>query len=442
MTKRTNVRIISYIVTLLAILIVSVLINIRDVNSYKNQLELNYQQSLTELSECLDVINTDLTKTLYSNSSGEIYDLSRDLYAQCATAKNAISRLPVSQMELENAYRFLSQSSDYAQYVGGKIEAGEEITANEHKNLYVLLGYAQKFSDAASDMVKIVEAGGKITNGEVSNTKEINVSALSNSFSVSATTFEDFPTLLYDGPFSDQVLNKKSQLVSKAPVTDKESALKIAAKALGVNSDKVSYSEDEQSKIPCYTFQCARYIVSVTKQGGYIKSIIYSGNISESSITEDNAVSLAREYLSAIGYKNMEPCYKVTDNNICTVCFAYCENGVYYYSDLIKCGISLEDGSIASLDASTYLTNHTDREKFDAKLTAEQCKTKVSKYLTVNSIKKCVIPKSSGAEVQCYEFACTSKETGEDALIYINAQNANEEEIKLMLYTDNGTLVK
>ena len=66
----------------------------------------------------------------------------------------------------------------------------------------------------------------------------------------------------------------------------------------------------------------------------------------------------------------------------------------------------------------------------------------MSKYLTVNSIKKCVIPKSNGAEVQCYEFACTSKETGEDALIYINAQNANEEEIKLMLYTDNGTLVK
>lgn len=442
MTKRSYVRIISYVITLLVILIASVLINIRDVNTYKNQLELNYQQSLTELAECLDKINTDLTKTLYSNSSGEIYDLSRDLYAQCSTAKNAISRLPISQMELANTYKFLSQASDYAQYIGGKIEAGEEISAQEHKNLYTLLGYAQKFSAAAGDMVGIVEAGGKITSGEVSNANEINVSALSNSFSVSSTTFEDFPTLLYDGPFSDQVLNKKSVLVGNAEVTDKDTALKIAAKALDVNPDKVSFAEDEQSKLPCYTFQCARYTVSVTKQGGYIKNILYSGNVNEASITEDNAISLAKEYLKSIGYDNMEPTYKVTANNICTICFAYCENDVYYYSDLIKCGISLENGSIASLDAGTYLTNHIDRARFSPKLTQKQCNAKISKYLTINSVKKCVIPKPGGTEVECYEFSCTSKETGEDTLIYINVQNGREEEIKLMLYTDNGTLVK
>ncbi len=442
MTKRSFVRIVSYGISLLVILIAAVLVNVNNVNGYKAKLELNYQQSLSELSECLNTINTDLTKTLYSNSSGEIYDLSRDLYSQCATAKNAMSRLPVSQMELANTYKFLSQASDYAQYIGEKIENNEKISNEEHKNLYMLLNYSEKFLQATDDMVSLVESGGKITDGDITNTNEINITALSNSFTANSTTFEDFPTLLYDGPFSDQVLNKKSKLINNSDVTDKDAAKEIAAKALDVSINKISYSSDEQSNLPCYTFKCARYTVSVTKQGGFVKNILYSGNINENVITQSNAKNLAKEYLKNLGYTNMEPTYQITENNISTICFAYCKDGVYYYSDLIKCGISLADGKIATLDASTYLTNHIERRDFTSKISAEKCQKNISKYLTVNSVKKCVIPKSSGVEKECYEFACTGKDTGEDALIYINAQTGDEEEIKLMLYTDNGTLVK
>lgn len=442
MTKRNYVRITSYIVFGLTVIIAFALINTRGMTNYKNQLEISYQQSLTELSECLDSINTDLTKSLYSNSSNEIYDVSRDLYAQCATAKNAISRLPVSQMELGNTYKFLSQASDYAQYVGSKIEKGEKISDKEHKNLNTLLQYAQKFSKATQDMVKTVEAGGKITEGEINNTKAINLSSLSNNFSVSAKTFESFPTLLYDGPFSDQILNKKSKLVSQAKVTDKETCKNLVAKYLGVSSNKVNFEADEQSTMPCYTFKCGRYTVSITKQGGYVKSILYSGVVNDSNISEENAINLGKEYLDKIGYKNMKESYYTTSDNICTINFTYCENGVYYYSDLIKCSVSLSDGQILSVDAKTYLTNHTKRDKFSSKLTPQQCQKKLSSYLSVNSVKKCVIPKESGSEVMCYEYACTSKDTGEDALVYINTKTGQEEDIMLLLYTDNGTLVK
>lgn len=442
MTKRNYVRITSYIIFGLTVIIAFALINTRGMTNYKNQLEISYQQSLTELSECLDSINTDLTKSLYSNSSKEIYDVSRDLYAQCATAKNAISRLPVSQMELGNTYKFLSQASDYAQYIGSKIEKGAKISEKEHNNLNTLLQYAQKFSDASQDMVKMVEAGGKITEGEINNSKTINLSSLSNNFSVSAKTFESFPTLLYDGPFSDQILNKKSKLVQNSKVTDKETCKELVAKYLGVSTNKVIFESDEQSSMPCYTFKCGRYTVSVTKQGGFVKSILYSGVINDSNISEENAVNLAKDFLSKIGYKNMKESYYATADNICTINFSYNKNNVYYYSDLIKCSVSLSDGQILSVDAKTYLTNHYNRKKFISKLTAKECRAKLSQYLTVNSIKKCVIPKESGIEVMCYEFSCTSKDTGEDALVYLNTQTGREEDIMLLLYTDNGTLVK
>ncbi|MFR5875428.1 MAG: PepSY1/2 domain-containing protein [Eubacterium sp.] len=442
MTRRSYVRITSYIIFILTIIIAFAILNTRSMKSYKNQLELSYQQSLTELSECLDSVNTDLTKSLYSNSANEIYDVSRDLYAQCSTAKNAISRLPVSQMELGNTYKFLSQASDYAQYIGGKIENGDNITEEEHQNIYKLLDYAQKFSDAADEMVRIVENGARITEGEVSNNSEIQVKSLSNSFSVSAKTFESFPTLLYDGPFSDQILNKSSQLVKSSDVKTKDECKKIAADCLDVSTNKVSFEADEQSILPCYTYTCGRYSVSVTKQGGYIKSILYSGIINDAGITEENAINIAKDFLKKIGYSNMEECYYNTSNNVCTVNFAYTENNVFCYSDLIKCGISLSDGSVVSLDAKTYLTNHIDRAQFSPKLSAAECQKNLSQYLTAHSIKQCVIPKENGTEIQCYEFLCTSKDTGEDTLVYINCNTGEEEDIMLLLYTDNGTLVK
>lgn len=442
MTKRSYIRIVSYIGFMLAVIVISSVMSATNMKAYKTELEVSYQQSLAEFAECLDKVDTDITKSLVSNSKGEVYDLSRDLYAQCSTAKNAMSRLPVSQMELGNAYKFLSQCSDYAQYIGGKIDKNEIITEEEHQNLKNLLGYAQKFSEQAKDMVATVNAGAMITEGEVKSVNQINISPLSNSFSAGAEIFEDFPTLLYDGPFSDQVLNKASKLVKSGDVKTREECRKIFASAIGADVNNVSYETDDKSKIPCYTFKCGRYTGLVTKQGGYIKEILYSGKIQNSNITAENACNLAVNALEELGYSNMTVCYYNVENNICTVNCAYQKDNVCYYSDLIKVGISMNDGELVSVDSKTYLTNHTNRKPKIAKLSTNQARKKLSKYLEVKKSKMCVIPKESGKEIQCYEFTCKSKDTGEDTLVYINCDTGEEEDIMIVLKSASGTLVK
>lgn len=442
MTKRNYVRIISYSVFTLFIIMASIIISNENTKAYKAELEISYQQSLSELNECLDKVNTDITKSLYSNSYSEIYDLSRDLYAQCSTAKNAMSRLPISQLEMNNAYKFLSQCSDYAQYIGKSVEQGNEITEEQHNNLKALLGYAEKFSNQAKELMATVNAGAKITDNQVKGQGEINVSALSNNFSQGAKTFDDFPTLLYDGPFSDQILNRNSSLVSNSEVYTKEECRKAAANALDTNINAVNYETDDKSRIPCYTFTCSRYTCLVTKQGGYIKELIYSGVINEDNISTDNALNLAQNYLEKIGYKDMQACYYAVQNNVCTVNCAYVKDGVRYYGDLIKVGISMADGEVVSVDATTYLTNHKKRNKSEISISEQEAKNHVSKYLEIENTRICTIPKESGNEVQCYEFTCKSTDTGENALVYINTQNAREEDIMIMLNTDNGVMTK
>ena len=138
----------------------------------------------------------------------------------------------------------------------------------------------------------------------------------------------------------------------------------------------------------------------------------------------------------------MESSYYAVSGNVCTINFAYSKDGVTCYSDLIKVGVSMSDGTIVSLEAKGFLTNHEDRDIPDFKVSEKEAEKAVSQYLTIKNTKKCIIPKDNGKEVACWEITVQSSETGEDALIYVNAATGVEEDIMLLLYSDNGTLTK
>ena len=81
-----------------------------------------------------------------------------------------------------------------------------------------------------------------------------------------------------------------------------------------------------------------------------------------------------KKYLENIGYTSMRESYYSVYDGVCTINFAYTENGIIHYSDLIKVSVSLETGKVVALDASGHLMNHTERDIYDEKITAEQAK--------------------------------------------------------------------
>lgn len=146
--------------------------------------------------------------------------------------------------------------------------------------------------------------------------------------------------------------------------------------------------------------------------------------------------------MKKLGYQDMRSTYYAADSNICTINFAYCRDGILYYTDLIKVGVSLRDGSVVSLEARGYITNHHRRNVPTFTVSEKAATAKISPYLEVRSTKKCLIPKEDGREVACIEVLTHSADTGEDALVYLNAATGAEEDILLLLYSDHGTLTK
>ncbi len=184
------------------------------------------------------------------------------------------------------------------------------------------------------------------------------------------------------------------------------------------------------------------YTVAVSKGGGYVAYILGSGKVNAQSITQDNAVNVAKAYLKKLGYQDMVQTYYAVENNVCVINFAYAKNNVIYYSDLIKVGVSLADGKIYSLEADGFLTNHRERNDFSMKIAEKDLQKKISSHVEIISSRHCVIPKKNGKEAPCVEYHCRNKATGDEVLIYINTTTGEEENILMLLYSDNGTLTK
>ena len=442
MTNRTSIRFFSYALCIVAVLAAYAIIGHHQSATYKSRLEASYQQSLTQLSECLDSIETNLTKSTYASTTTMMQRLSEDLFAECSTAKNALSNLPIEQMNLSGAYKFLSQAGDYASYLCDKVKNKTEISDEEYENLQKLLDYAKKYAECVNDMVTRCASGGEITENEIENSNgDSKVSSLSLDFTQAEDTFSDYPTLLYDGPFADAVLNKEAEVKKEAEIT-REEALKQAAKALYTTADKLTFAGEEAGNVPCYDYVYENCTVAISKNGGHVAYILCSDKVNDRTVTEENAINVASAYLKRLGYEGMTDTYYANHGNICLINFAYSKNGIIYYSDLIKVGVSLEDGKIYSFEAEGYLTNHKTRQAAGVKISEEELRSSLSKHVDVISNRLCVIPKDNGTEVSCIEYHCAGKKSGDEVLIYINAQTGEEENILMLLYSDNGTLTK
>ncbi len=446
-SKRTVVRIVSFTLAAGAVLAGIGFFQYTQAKNYYNTVEYSYQRSLSDLNDSLASIATNLEKALYSGTTGQMSHLSANLWRDASVAKTSLSSLPISDLNMSATYKFLSQVGEYAMSLSRKMAAGQPLTAEEQKSLKQLWNYSRGLSSGMAeitqdmynskmDIHKITGLAKKLDN---ENTEDI--PSVISGFQKMEDAFEGYPTLIYDGPFSDHIMQKKPAMLEKAASVDRKKAAERAAELLECSREQLKDESDENSNIPSYNFENNGSVVSITQKGGMISYLLRSRDVSESKIKPKEAVERARAYLENLGFTSLNESYYETANNICTVNFAYSQNGVTVYTDLIKVSVAMDNGDILSMDARGYITNHTERNLPEIKVSVEEAEKSVSDLLNVESCSQAVIPTSGMNEVYCHEFV-TRGPNDEHILVYINTQTGAEEQILILIESDEGVLTK
>ena len=440
MKKRTFIRVVSF---LSAAILVAVGMYVKEMyrsQKYRQIIENNYAGAFDELSSSLNDLSTNLTKISYVSSPKQMATYASEIYSQAQLAKGALYKLPTGENELSSVYKFLSQVGNYTIAVSKDVIGGKEVTDKQRDGLITLSNTAKTINDA------IEQSGIDYNNpkywaseveGKIKDT--LNDDNLGSSLGELESNLSDYPTLIYDGPYSDHILNKKPLMTENAKTVSRETALGLAVKAS--NDKKLSYIGMQNGDIDSYRFSSDGTNVTVSKKGGYIVYMRKNRGVGSNNLTYSKMLSKAHNYLSELGFENMVDTYYFTDSGICVINFAYLDGQTICYTDLIKVGVAVDNGEIMLLESSGYITNHTLRAFEAVEKAPDEAKKVISKLLTVKGISIALIPTNGGGEVRCYEFSCVNEEGG-DIMVYVNVKTLEAEQILILLKTDGGTLVK
>lgn len=435
--KRRFVRIISFLTAAVLVLGGCTLHQRMQKNNLKERIALGYKQSISEFSSLISEINTDLKKQLYSSSPEMLSALSADIYKNSSAAKECLERLPVSQENTDNIYKFLATAGDFSKAVA--VSNTDEVTEENKKQLKKLINFSEKLADGITQAAMDLEESNSLTE-DVDNVMD----KLENETAFSAITEDiseiaaDVPTLIYDGPFSDHINRRQALLLENKQEITKEQAL-IKAKFYA-DEDDLKYTCDENSNTESYIFEDEDVVCAVTKKGGYCLYMNKTEVSDSQKITDEQAIAKAKQYLNNITGLNFCESYYIINENIMTVNLAFCENDIIYYSDLIKVGVALDNGEIVSVEARGFIMNHHTGKKYDFKNTEQAAKNVINNELTVNKSQKALITDNALNEIYCYEFKCKASDGG-DVIVYINDQTLKEENVFIINHVEGGTLV-
>lgn len=431
--KRWLVRIISFTLAIFLVLIIKNLQLMCNVNKSNIALNNSYQRAVEDLSTCADNITNTLSKEIYCGTPQMLQKLSMKLWNESNNAKIALSQLPLSEIQLENTYKFLSQVGNYSLSVSIKSENGENLTEDDYKNLQNLYNLSKDFSNsmwALENSQNIAETG---------DFPDFSDLEITDGFKEMEEGFQDYPSLIYDGPFSDHILEKEPEMTKNQDEVTEDYAKKRASQVASINQSQLETAESEAGKMPSYVFSGDGVTVAITKNGGFVNYMLKSRLPKSSSISTDKAQNIAVDYLINLGIENMKVTYYECINHVMTINFASKQDDILCYTDLIKVSVALDNGEVIGFDARGYIVNHYLRSFPEITVSEKNAKSKLSPLLQVKNTQLALIPTDAQGEILCYEFLCNTTDENE-VLVYIGVESGVEEDILILFKSQSGVL--
>ena len=438
----------SIICTLLIIIAILGFVLYKKQREYRQASENSYNLAFYELVGYVQNVEAYLAKSIISSTPEKSADTLTNLWREANLAQSYLSRLPIESQELENTAKFLNQVSDYSYSLSRKKINDEQLSDDDFKNLKDLHGYSIELENTLNQLSADLNEGrlswGELTKkGTIAFAQQVdNISK--ESFSNLEENFHEYTGLIYDGAFSEHLTGVEKKRLTGDDISEEQAKQKIEdfiGKESIKETNSLGYSEN--ATIPVYDFSVntndeKNINISISKKGGHVVAMNVNRDINAEGITEDEANERGKEFLNSKGFKNMKETYYLKQEGIVTINYAYVQDDVVIYPDLIKVKIALDNGDIMGIETTGYLNNHEQRNISNIKINKEKAKERLNKNLEIKSEGLAIIPTNWKTEILCYEFK--GKIDNREFLVYINAENGKEEDILIITNTPNGTL--
>lgn len=374
--------------------------------------ENSYNRAFYELINYMEEVETYLAKSTITSTAEHEAETLANVWSEANLASVFLSQLPIKTEELQNSQKFLNQASNYAYTLSQKAMAGEDLTDDELKNLESLHDYAVGLKDTLNQLANEINQGtiswGELTReGNIAFAQQVdNISK--DSFGNIENTFHDYAGLIYDGAFSEHMTSPERKGLTGENI-DENKAREIVRNFTDADDENMSSNGlIENGNIQQYNFIIKQdnisKSISVSQKGGHIVYMNFYREIGEEKISNEQAIEIGKNFLNEKGYSDMKETYYLKQDGNIVINYAYNQDGVKIYPDLIKVKVALDNGEILGIETIGYLNCHHEREIPKNIISVESAKAKLNSRIEVTSQNLAIIPTEFGSEILCWEF--------------------------------------
>lgn len=427
----------------------------------KQAVEDTNNRDLYELVGYAKNIEVYIEKARVVTTPNAIISTFCNIVKQASLAKETLSSLPIDQNNMNQISKYFTQVIDYSTVIIEKVSSKYKLTDEDYANLDKINEYALHVSRVFTDIYAELNSGNinwdelsKVANEKLETDK---MSIALKSFTTLKNTFTEYEGLIYDGAYSNHLATSVPKLIQSLPeVTLEEATQKVKECILNKYNQEekveenviknIQFVEETSGKLALYTFnvhvekdgQKDNVYVQITKKGCLIYLMLSDKQVTQAHIDIEEAKKIGKQYLAKIGITNMKATYYINTDNMLTINYAYVQDDVVIYTDLIKLKIALDTGEIYSAECAGYIFNHTSRVNLAPLITEEEAKNILNAQIEVKATNLAIIPSELNEEVLTYEFKGVIEER--EYLAYINAHTGEEENILIILETEGGIL--
>ena len=438
------------VVTLIAIIVILGIFIYKKQTEYRQISENSYNMAFYEVVNYVEEVETYLAKSLISASPEQGAQTLTQVWREANLAQAYLAQLPISNEGLSNTAKFLNQVSDYSYSLSRKNINNERLTDEDFNNLTTLHDYSNDLKNTLNELSNELN-NGRISWGELTKkgtpvfAQQVdNISK--DSFSNLEENFHEYAGLIYDGAFSEHMTNPEQKGLTGEDINSEQARQKVIDFIGEENIKEITENGlSENGNIPSYQYFVTKndedetgISIAFSKKGGHIVYMNSNREVVAESISQEIANELGKDFLKSKGFSNMKETYYLKQNGIVTINYAYIQNNIIMYPDLIKVKVALDNGEIMGIETTGYLNSHHTRDVSNIKITKEEAKKNINTNLEILSEGLAVIPTEYQTEVLCYEFKGRVNER--DFLVYVNTDNGKEEDILVILDTPDGTL--
>ena len=385
------------------------------------------------IDDDLNDVDVSLSKLSAAGSPRQTVLLLGDVWRATGSAGAAMALLPLSHADSCDMSQFVTRCGDYAHALMGRVLQGRALTDRDK----------QQLRDMRTACAQIRQTAGEaIQRGDYVAADAVDAGCYEQTQSEAAIS--EYPTLIYDGPFSESAENQPPKRDPGQRIT----AQQARAAAERLFPGKIGEPVYVPGALPVYeltveTADRGPVSLSLTEQGGELLSFMATPTGDRNDPPSDEESRRLKEaalsFLQELGVEDPAAAYAQYYQGVAVLNFAPRQEGAILYSDLVKVYMDRETGEVMGLDARNYRLNHRTRELPRPRISEQQAAEYVSDSLHIEHTDIALIPLTKQSEVLCYEFKATKD--GTFYIVYINALTGEEEQIFEVINSEEGDLV-